>query len=114
MKYLINDDIRKQLWEASIRIGNSKPYKNDDIIWKSLELREEKAKLLGKNNFPDLVLERRMTKNGNTALEFVNNLHRRIKLTFDKECEELEIFKAQKTGTLQEHLEPWEFAYWSE
>lgn len=114
MKYLENDSVRKRLWEAAIGIGKSKPYKNDDLIWKCLELRDEKAKLLGKNDFADLVLERRMTKNGATALGFVNDLHRRIKVAFDKECEELEIFKAQKTGTSQEHLEPWEVAYWSE
>ncbi len=114
LKYLENDSIRKKLWEASTGIGNSSPYKNDDLIWKCLELREEKAKLLGKNYFADLVLERRMTKNGATALGFVDDLHRRIKVAFDKECEELEIFKAQKTGRSQEHLEPWEVAYWSE
>jgi len=114
MKYLENDSIRKKLWEAAIGIGNSKPYKNDDLIWKCLELRAEKAKLLGKNDFADLVLERRMTKNGATALGFVDDLHRRTKVAFDKECEELEIYKAQKTGTSQDHLEPWEVAYWSE
>ena len=54
MKYLENDHIRKKLWKASIGIGNAEPYKNDDLIWKCLALREEKAKLLGKDFLPTL------------------------------------------------------------
>ena len=55
-----------------------------------------------------------MTKNGATALGFVDDMHNRVKAAFDSECEELEKFKAQKTESSQEHLEPWEVAYWSE
>lgn len=114
MKYLESDRIRKKLWESSAAIGHTEPFDNSELIWKSLALREEKAKLLVKENFADLILERRMARNGATALGFIDDLHGRIKETFDKECEELELFKAEKTGSSKEPIEPWDLLYWSE
>ena len=79
-----------------------------------MELRQKKAELLGKKNFADQVLQRRMAKSGATALAFVEDLHQRTKPFFDVETEELEKYKAQVDGGESSAMEPWEIAYWSE
>ncbi|MGE9294070.1 MAG: M3 family metallopeptidase [Puniceicoccales bacterium] len=114
MKYADDESLRKQVWEGSIGVGHKEPHDNTDLIWKILEQRQAKAELLGKDNFADLVLERRMAKNGAAALKFTEDLHARIKDAFAAETDELETFKAEQTGQPKDHLQPWEVAYWSE
>ena len=114
MKYLEDESIRKQLWEGYMEIGRKQPNDNTEYVWQILELRDEKAKLLGKAHFADLVLERRMAKSGSNALRFVEDLHDRIEAEFRSECVELEEFKAGATGSPPEPLEPWETLFWSE
>src|SRR5690606_33983211 len=83
-------------------------------VWNILRLRQEKAEILGHSNFADLTLQRRMARNGATALKFTENLHDRIESAFREEYRSLCDYKARKTGTAVDGLEPWEFAYWSE
>lgn len=113
MKYLEDEDLRRELWEASIAVGAREPHDNTPLIRDILRLRAEKARLLGFPHFPDLVLERRMAKNGQAALEFVEDLHRKTKPAFDAENKELEAYRTDKTGKTGP-LAPWEQAYWAE
>ena len=69
---------------------------------------------MGKENFADQVLQRRMAKDGERALGFVEDLHKRTKPFFDVETKELEDYKAQVGGNKSGPLEPWEIAYWAE
>ena len=55
-----------------------------------------------------------MAKSGRTALNFIEDLHLRIKEAFGHECSDLTAFKAEATGETEETVEPWEAAYWSE
>ncbi len=114
IKYLDDADLRKRLWEAYNLVGRNEPYNNKELVWKILSLRNEKAKLLQKNNFADLILGRRMAKNGDTAKKFIEEFHQKIKAAYDRECDELENFKAEKSNQPKEALEPWETAYWAE
>lgn len=114
MQYLESDKLRKEFWEASSNIGRSAPYDNSELIANILKLRQEKAELLGKNNFADLTLERRMAKNGEVALNFVNELHEKIEKFFNEELEILKEYKAKTTGQKKQNFEPWEISYWAE
>ncbi len=113
MKYLEDGELRRRLWEASIGVGAKDPHDNTALIRDILRLRAEKARLLGFPHFPDLVLERRMAKNGPAALEFVEDLYRKTKPAFDAENAELEAFRSDKTGE-SGPLAPWEQAFWAE
>jgi oligopeptidase A len=84
------------------------------LIWKILALRDEKAKLLGKANFADIATARRMARSGRVALDFVENMHDRVLPAFERECRELEEFKAKETHSRVEPLEPWAVSYWME
>jgi oligopeptidase A len=114
LEHADDDALRKEIWEGSCGIGNGGETDNTELIWDILKLRQQKAEILGKGDFADQALQRRMAKNGKTALSFVEDLFDRTKPFFDKETAELEAYKAKQTGGDPEPLEPWEFAYWGE
>jgi oligopeptidase A len=114
MQHLHDDAIRKQVWEASAAVGSVGERDNSALVWKILELRHEKAQLLGFEHFADLNLLRGMAKNGESALRFIENLHARTHSAFLAEYEQLASYKSEKTGTPVTALEPWEVAYWAE
>src|SRR5262249_15462624 len=55
MTYLDDESVRRQMWEAYNRRASLGDYDNRPLIAKILELRKEKAALLGFRNFADLV-----------------------------------------------------------
>ena len=114
LQHADDEELRRQLWTASSRIASEGDLDNTSFIWDIIKLRQEKAVLLGFTNFADLTLQRRMAKNGQTALGFVEDLHDRIQEAFLKETSEVEAYKAKKTGAEQTALQPWEVSYWSE
>ncbi len=115
MLYAEDETLRRAAWTAASAIGGKAPHDNGGLVGRILALRQEKAELLGRSHFADLVLERRMAKTGAQALAFVEDLHRRIAPAFAQESRELEEFKAAQTGgATPAHLAPWEIAFWAE
>lgn len=114
MQHLHDDDIRKQVWEASSKVGGYGEYDNTALVWRILELRHEKAGILGHEHFADLTIMRRMAKTGGSALAFIENLHTRIQPAFIAEHKQLAQYKAAKAGQPVSQLEPWEVGYWAE
>ena len=114
MTYLADDALRREMWTAAAAVGGVAPHDNASLIGRILTLRAEKAALLDKAHFADLVLERRMAKSGARALAFVEDMETRAQSAFARECRELEDFKAQQTGRPVARLVPWEILYWSE
>ena len=114
MTYLEDGDLRREMWTAAIAVGAKEPHDNTPLVPRILALRAEKATLLGKGNFADLTLERRMAKSSATALAFVEDMIARAQTAFGHECQELEEFKARTLGASIGRLAPWELAYWAE
>ena len=114
MQHAHDDALRRQVWEASMRVGGYGEYDNTSLVWQILQLRHEKAAILGYGHFADLTLLRRMAKTGSGALQFIENLHDRILPAFHADFRQLAQFKAAKTGQPVAALEPWETAYWAE
>ena len=114
MQHLHDDAIRRQVWEASSKVGATGQFDNTALVWQILSLRHEKAGILGHQHFADLTLIRRMAKDGGTALGFIENLHARIHPSFLAEHKQLAQYKAAKSGQPVGPLEPWEVAYWAE
>lgn len=114
MQYADDDALRHEIWQASGKVGSYGDYDNSALVWKILQLRQEKAAILGQKNFADLVLQRRMAKNGATALAFVEDLHDRIIGQYREDYRELCAYKAEKTCAASEMLQPWEVSYWAE
>ena len=114
MKYGQDDALRRQIWEAMGGVGRRAPHDNVALIPQILALRQTKARLLGRPQFADLVLHRRMAKSGAGALAFIEKLHEQLAGGFTREQRELETFKAARTGEPVGALEPWEVLFWSE
>lgn len=114
MQFADDDALRQEIWEASSAIASAGEHDNTQLIWDILQLRQEKAELLGKQHFADFVLSRRMAKTGQKAQEFGSDLHSRIKDAFQKDIDQLQNYKAEKTDSEPKPFEPWEVAYWSE
>jgi oligopeptidase A len=114
MQHLHDAEIRKQVWEASSKVGAVGEFDNTALVWRILELRQEKAEILGHSHFADLTTLRRMAKSGGNALDFIDRLHTRIRPAFLADYQQLAQYKAAKSGTPISKLEPWEVSYWAE
>lgn len=114
MVYLEDDALKQEMWEASSKVGGKAPHDNTELIRQILVLRSEKADLLGKSNFADIELERRMAKSGAKALAFIEAMETRAAEAFAGDTKELETFKAERTGQPVAPLAPWQVAHWSE
>jgi oligopeptidase A len=115
MTYLEDSALRREMWTAAAAVGTAAPHDNTELIRRILNLRAEKAALLGQADFADLVLARRMAKTGARALAFLEDFQERAAPAFARECGELEEFKARNTGSSEVgRLAPWELAFWSE
>ncbi len=107
LTYLDDAEIRRQLWHAYATRATADPHDNAPLIQKILDLRKEKAQLLGFHDFADLVLDDRMAHTGATAQNFIADLRRKSEPRFKQENAELEAFAKSK-------LQPWDIGYWAE
>jgi oligopeptidase A len=107
MTYLDDSSIREQVWRAFNLRGAADPYNNRPLIAKILELRREKANLLGFADFADLVLDDRMAHQGERAQSFLANLREKTEKRFKEENAELEAFAGRQ-------LDPWDIGYYAE
>jgi oligopeptidase A len=114
LRYAENETLRREVWTAFSEIATREPHDNRPLVGQILQLRQEKAELLGFSNFADLVLNRRMAKTGKKALAFEDEMHAKIKVQFDEETAELDAFRAEQLGIPLEPMEPWDVAYWAE
>ncbi len=114
MTYAEDEELRREMWAGSVAIGGAAPHDNAELIRRILALRAEKAALLGRAHFADLVLARRMAKTGERALGFIDDLRVRTRPAFEQECRELEAFKAAKMNGAAGPLKAWEVGFWSE
>ena len=107
MTYLDDGPIREQVWRAYNLRGAEAPFDNRGLLKKILDLRREKAVLLGFRDFADLVLDDRMAHTGDTAQKFLDDLRVRTQPRFKEENAALEKFAGKP-------LEPWDVGYWAE
>jgi oligopeptidase A len=112
MTYLDDRSIREQMYHAFNTRATTGAHDNRGLIVRILELRNEKAKLLGYRHFADLVLEERMAKNVERALDFIRELRERTEQFFDRENTDLQVF-ADGSGNAPE-LQPWDIGYYAE
>lgn len=114
LTYVVDTELRREIWTASAEVGAKPPFDNSNLIGKILALRAEKARLLGHEHFANLVLQRRMARSGHRALEFTEDFQRRCAAAFARECREIEEFKAQHSGSSRTALAPWDLLFYAE
>ncbi len=102
------------MYEAYSVRATEGAHDNRHIVARILELRRERANLLGFGNFADLVLEDRMAHTGSRALSFLEDLKSKTERRFREENEELLAFRRSIEGPDAPELAPWDVGYYAE
>jgi len=113
MKYAKNRELRKEL---SLAFG-SKGFHNDELdnqenVIRIVNLRHERANLLGYDTHADFVLEERMAETPKKVLDFLHELLEKAKPAAEREFAELEAYAKELDNI--DRLEKWDSAYYSE
>jgi peptidyl-dipeptidase Dcp len=112
MQYAQSRELRKRLWMGY----NSRCYKdgfdNQPTVQKIVQLRHDRAVLLGFKSHADFILSERMAQTPQHVLKFLNDLLVPSKKAADRDIAELRAFKKSLDGN--EDVMPWDFAYYSE
>ena len=114
MTYLDDATVRRQFYEAYSVRATEPERDNRPLIVRILELRREKARLLGFADFAGLVLEDRMAHDGARALAFLEDLKAKTEARFRAENEELVAFRRSLEGADAPALAPWDVGYYAE
>jgi oligopeptidase A len=113
MTYLADGGVRELFYKAYNRRATEAERNNVPLVARILELRAEKAQLLGYANFADLVLEDRMAKRGAAAQSFLAGLEQRTHAPFERENAALEAYRSKVDGTAAP-LAAWDIGYYAE
>ncbi|HEY4116485.1 MAG TPA: M3 family metallopeptidase, partial [Byssovorax sp.] len=114
MTHLDDRALRERLYRAFNSRAASGPRDNHALVARILELRREKARLLGYAHFADLATADRMAKSGAEARAFVATLRARAEPFFRVENEALAAFRRELEGDAAPPLEAWDVAYYAE
>ncbi len=111
--YAKNRELRKEISVAAGKKAfQDNEYNNEANVLRIVNLRQQRANLLGYTTHADFVLEERMAQNPTKVLDFLNDLLVKAKPAATKEFEELTAF-AKNLDNI-EQLEKWDGAYYSE
>jgi oligopeptidase A len=114
MMYLDDSEVRRQMYQEYAVRASSGNYDNTQILKRILQLRRDKAELLGFRNFADFVLHDRMAHTGERAEEFLKDLKRKTEAHFERENRGLLEFRRNLEGPEAPELQPWEIGYYAE
>ena len=114
MKYAENRELRHQLYMAyNTQCTHDNEYNNIEIVKRLVNLRLERAQLLGFKTAADYVLQHRMAENGQNVYELLNQLIDAYTPTAKKEVEEVQTMARSMEGE-DFQLMPWDWAFYSE
>ena len=114
MKYSTHRALRQQLYMAyNTQCTHDDEFNNLEIVQKLVNLRLERAQLLGFDTVADYVLSRRMAENSTNVYKLLNELLEAYTPTAYQEVEEVKNLAKELEGEDFE-LMPWDWAYYSE
>jgi len=116
MTYGDNQSLREEVYRAyNTRASDQsdKPqWDNSDIMEQTLALRHEQARLLGFDNYAERSLAKKMAKDPQQVLGFLQDLAGRSHQQALRDLEELQAFAKEEYAI--DTLNPWDIAYYSE
>ena len=114
MKYSTHRALRQQLYMAyNTQCTHDNEFNNLEIVQKLVNLRLERAQLLGFETVADYVLSRRMAENSANVYKLLNEMLEAYTPTAHQEVEEVKNLAKELEGEDFE-LMPWDWAYYSE
>lgn len=112
MQYSQVRELRKKLWTAYASRAFKDSFDNQEVTKKIVQLRHQRAQLLGFSTHADFVLSERMAQSPDQVNQFLNKLLQPSKKAADRDIAELRAFKKSIDGS--EDVMPWDFGYYSE
>ena len=114
MKYSTHRELRKELYTAyHTQCTHDNEYNNLDIVKTLVNLRQQRAQLLGAPTVADFVLTRRMAENSTNVYRLLHQLLDAYKPTALQELEEVRTLAREMEGDDFE-FQPWDLAYYVE
>ncbi|KAL1558196.1 oligopeptidase A [Salvia divinorum] len=113
LQHACNRSLREEIFRAYVTRASDGPLNNTAIIERVLELRLEKAKLLGFKNYAEVSLEMKMAT-FDKANDLIYKLH---KVSWDSAIHDLEELRdyARENGAQEANdLNQWDINFWSE
>lgn len=113
MTYSANRELRKRLYMAyNTKCTHGNENNNFEIVRKIVNLRQEKAKILGYENYADLILRHRMAANTANVYDLLQNLLNSYKGQAIKEVEAVRSLAEKEEGANFDFM-PWDFSYYA-
>lgn len=113
LQYADNRALREKLYKAMYMRGdNDNEYDNKEIVNKIVNLRIEKAKLMGYNTYADFVLEETMAKTPKAVYDLLNTIWSYALPQAKKEAAELQALIDKEGGKFK--LQSWDWWYYAE
>lgn len=114
LTYADDARLRESIWRAYNLRATQERFDNRPLVVEILRLRRDKAKLLGFDNFAELLLVDRMAKTAQEARAFVRDLAERTTDAFNRETESLIAFRRALEGRDAPELAAWDIGYYAE
>ena len=112
MTYATSRELRQELYLAKVTCANDGELSNKPNIQKALQLKEQRAQLLGYDNHAQFVLERRMAKSPQNVFKFLEDLKEPSLSKAKVEASELlELFHQDYPA---QQIEPWDRSFYAE
>jgi peptidyl-dipeptidase Dcp len=113
LQYSSKRDLRKKLYTGYFMRGNNNnEFDNKDIILKIMNLRAQKAKLLGYKNFGEYIISNNMAKNMANVYKFLYEIMKPALLAAIKDRDEMQKIIDAEGGNFK--LESWDWWYYAE
>ncbi|MFO0212122.1 MAG: M3 family metallopeptidase, partial [Pseudanabaena sp.] len=112
MQHSRRRDLREKLYRAFVSRAASGEFDNSPLIDRILELRQQKANLLGYATYAELSLARKMAPNVDAVEKLLEELRQSSYTAAVAEFAELKEFAKSQGET--EELKHWDTAYWAE
>lgn len=109
---LSNRDVRQRVWEASANRAQAGEYNNTPIVARLAQLRAERAKLLGYDNWASFTLENNMAKTPAAVFSMLDSMVPAVVENTKKEQEAIQAMIREKGGDFE--VQPWDWEYYAE
>ncbi len=113
LQYADNRELRQEIMEAHLSKGNSHSDRmNGPILKEMVELRHEKAQMLGYNTHAHYVLQESMAKTPDRVMDLLNQLWTPALKMAEDEAKAIQELIDKEGGKFD--LQPWDWAYYTE
>lgn len=112
MEHCRNRELREKLYRAFVTRASSGELDNDPLITRFLRLRQEKARLLGYQNFAEVSLARKMAPSVDAVRKMFADLRSAAWDAAVRDLEDIKSLKSSKGD--QTPTQVWDIAFWAE